>query len=717
MVPALIAIALIAIILVATVVAFYFNIIKWPFNPMDTTAPSVVINSPMNTTYGTASVTINATVTDASSSIQAALCEVDSSYNATLIKQTGTSFYYNDVVSFTPDGSHKIRIYANDTAGNMNQSQTRFFTVDTTAPSVIINSPTNTTYADLSVIIDVTVADAVSDVLSVFCEVDGSLNVTLTKQLGTDHYNGTFSFSSHGSHFIRIYAKDTVNNVYSSQIRFFTIQTSSVNYGVVNGKVTDESGYAVPDVMVSVGGQNGTTNDQGYFSISNVAAEDKALVTFSKNGSVTTYKVTNVQVGVASFVETATSDVGTTDSLNASSGGTVTTPDGGSVTVGTNSLVDSQNNTYTGEAVVSVTTFDPSDENQLNAFPGEFLGVSAQNQTGPIKSFGFMDVSVADQNGHELQLASGRSAQISIPVPTSMRSAAGGLGTCPLWYFNPRTGTWQEQGYGTYSPSLGCFVGNASHFSTWNYDILYPAAYVSGRVVDSNGNPVEGAEVKCWGQGWYQQRWASGETSTNINGTFRRIPVEVGVLFKYQALKGGHKSAVLDIPRSLTQGEEYNVGDILLDAPLVQITLTWGQNPSDLDSHLTARLNDNTTLHVYYSSEGSLSSPPYTNLDTDDTSSYGPEVTSISRLRQGTYRYSVRDYTETVGAIETSGAEVNLVISGVGIYRFTPPAGQPSGTDIWRIVDIIVDSTGHVAAINPINDYVTGGNQSELLFP
>jgi hypothetical protein len=30
MVPALIAIALIAIILVATVVAFYFNIIKWP---------------------------------------------------------------------------------------------------------------------------------------------------------------------------------------------------------------------------------------------------------------------------------------------------------------------------------------------------------------------------------------------------------------------------------------------------------------------------------------------------------------------------------------------------------------------------------------------------------------------------------------------------------------------------------------------------------------
>jgi len=492
--------------------------------------------------------------------------------------------------------------------------------------------------------------------------------------------------------------------------------TQPTNYGVVMGNVTDLANNPVSNVKVSVGDQNSTTNEQGWFSISNVTAGSKELITFSKNGSVTTYKVTDVQVGAASFIETAISDVGATASINATIGGTAATPEGASVTVDPNSLVNSQNNTFTGNAVVSMTAFDPSDENQLNAFPGEFLGVSAQNQTGPIKSFGFMDVSVADQNGHELQLASGRSAQISIPVPTSMRSAAGGLGTCPLWYFNPRTGTWQEQGYGTYSPSLGCFVGNISHFSTWNYDILYPAAYVSGRVVDSNGNPVEGAEVKCWGRGWYQQRWASGETSTNINGTFRRIPVEVGVLFKYQALKGGHKSAVLDIPRSLTQGEEYNVGDILLDAPLVQITLTWGQNPRDLDSHLTARLNGNTTFHVYYSSKGSFSSAPYANLDTDDTTSYGPEVTSISRLRQGTYRYSVRHFAGS-GTIETSGAEVNLVIPSVGIYRFTPPAGQPSGTDIWRIVDITVDSGGHVAAINPINDYVTGGDESELLLP
>jgi hypothetical protein len=526
------------------------------------------------------------------------------------------------------------------------------------------------------------------------------------------------SFTPDGSHKIRIYANDTAGNMNQSQTQFFTVDTTQpTNYGVVNGKVTDKSNYPVSNVNVSVGGQSSMTNDDGYFSISNVTAGSKELITFSKNGSVTTYKVTDVQVGAASFIETAISDVGATASINATMGGIAAAQDNASVTVGPNSLVDSQNNTFTGNAVVSITAFNSSDENQLNAFPGEFLGVSAQNETDPMKSFGFMDVSVVDQNGHELQLASGRSAQISIPVPTNMRSAAGGLGTCPLWYFNPRTGTWQEQGYGTYSPSLGCFVGNISHFSTWNYDILYPAAYVSGRVVDSNGIPIQDAQVRCWGIGWYQQRWASGETSTTINGTFKRIPVEVGVVFKYQASKGGHKSAINETG-PLVQNQEYVVVDIVLDAPIIQITLTWGQNPSDLDSHLTARLNDNTTFHVYYpsSSKGSLVNAPYANLDFDYTAGYGPEVTSISRLRQGTYRYSVRHYAGT-GTIETSGVVVNVVIQSVGVYRFTPPAGQPNGTRIWRVVDIIVDSTGHIAAINPINDYVIGGDQSELLFP
>lgn len=492
-----------------------------------------------------------------------------------------------------------------------------------------------------------------------------------------------------------------------------------VNYGVLIGKITDIFGFPLSNVTVSVGGQTGKSNDQGWYSVANVTPGNKQLVTFTMNGSATTYQTTDIQLGNSSFVEATMSPVDKTSSFDASTGATITTTDGGSVEIGNSSLVTSQGTPYTGTATIFITTFDPSDENEASAFPGEYLGISAQDQTtGPIKSYGFMDVYITTQDGEKLNLDTGKNATIKIPVPAIMQTEAAALpsGRCPLWYFDTAIGTWREEGYGIYDNSIGCFVGNVTHFSTWNYDIRYPAGYVSGRVVDSNGNPVQGAQVKCWGTGWYMQRWASGETMTGANGNFTRIPVEVGVIFKYQASKNGHKSAVLQIPHALAQNEAYDVGDIVLDAPIVQITVTWGENPRDLDSHLTARLTGNTTFHVYYSAKGSLGADPYANLDTDDTNGFGPEVTSISRLRQGTYRFSVRHFAGE-GNISTSGIEVNVVIPNVGIYRFTAPSGQTADTDIWRILDMTVDSNGRVTGVNTINDYVQGGDQSDLLFP
>jgi hypothetical protein len=139
-------------------------------------------------------------------------------------------------------------------------------------------------------------------------------------------------------------------------------------------------------------------------------------------------------------------------------------------------------------------------------------------------------------------------------------------------------------------------------------------------------------------------------------------------------------------------------------------------NPRDLDSHLTATLNSGSTIHVYWDDKGTLTSAPYANLDTDDTSGEGPEVVSISKLQAGTYRYSIRHFAGD-GTIATSGAVVNLVLPNFGIYRYTPPSNQPADTDIWRIFDLVIDSTGKVTAVNSINDYVLGSDSSNLLFP
>ncbi len=490
----------------------------------------------------------------------------------------------------------------------------------------------------------------------------------------------------------------------------------TVSYGVLIGTVIDTSGSSLSEVTVSVGGKTGLTNNQGWFSVSNISPGSYQIAKFSKTGYASTYQVTNIVQGESSFVNPALRPVDKTETFDASQGAKImNAADSSYVEIAANALKNRLGALFNGMATVSLTSFDPTNENDASAFPGEYTGQAANQTVAPIKSFGFMDVVITDTNGEELQLASNQNAEISIHVPSLMQSDASVLGICPLWYFDNSTGKWLEQGQGTYDSGSGCFVGNVTHFSTWNFDIMYPRAFISGRVVDSNGNPVQSAQVKCWGVGWYNQRWNSGETVTNANGAFIKIPVEVGVTFNYKASKGGHESSVLQAG-PIAQNEEYNVGDIILDAPLIQITLIWGENPRDLDSHLAANLTSGITFHVYYSDQGSLTTAPYANLDTDEMYSFGPEVVSISKLQPGTYMYSVRHFAGE-GKLSTSGAEVNIMVPGIGIYKYTPPATQASGTDIWRVFDIVIGSSGTVTAVNTINDYVTGNDESPLLYP
>lgn len=83
---------------------------------------------------------------------------------------------------------------------------------------------------------------------------------------------------------------------------------------------------------------------------------------------------------------------------------------------------------------------------------------------------------------------------------------------------------------------------------------------------------------------------------------------------------------------------------ILSDNEL-RIVLTWGETPSDLDSHLfTPYQGTNGDMqHIGYYEK----SDPYgNNLDVDDTTSYGPETVTIKNLGSGTYKYFVADYTD-----------------------------------------------------------------------
>ncbi|MDX2127524.1 MAG: carboxypeptidase regulatory-like domain-containing protein [Chloroherpetonaceae bacterium] len=146
-----------------------------------------------------------------------------------------------------------------------------------------------------------------------------------------------------------------------------------------------------------------------------------------------------------------------------------------------------------------------------------------------------------------------------------------------------------------------------------------------------------------------------------------------------------------------------------------RIVLTWGQNPSDLDSHLTGPDSGTVSqrFHCYYSNEevsGAI-------LDVDDTDSFGPETITISQFRNGMYRYSIHNYTSqgVAGArgIDTSGATIRVYDNSGLIRTYTPPmvATNTSG-NTWRVFEI--DVTGGSRTIRNINTYTTASSSGDI---
>jgi hypothetical protein len=150
-----------------------------------------------------------------------------------------------------------------------------------------------------------------------------------------------------------------------------------------------------------------------------------------------------------------------------------------------------------------------------------------------------------------------------------------------------------------------------------------------------------------------------------------------------------------------------------LSAGQFRVILTWGANPSDLDSHMTGPNADGSRWHVNFANDtaGGICA-----LDVDDTTSYGPETitcpeSSLVSLRNGVYRYSVHQYAGS-GTIATSGTSVRLEFANGTVYNYTPPSGAWLGEDdVWTVFELTVNNgTISVAPVNRVANNVDWSN-------
>jgi hypothetical protein len=461
------------------------------------------------------------------------------------------------------------------------------------------------------------------------------------------------------------------------------------NFGMIMGTVKDANGQFLADVEIKTGGLTAKTNAQGYFSLSNLPESERTVILFEKAGYVMTSDVTRIRIGESSYLEPVMKQEDHKQNFASNAGAMVQVGNtGASVKIPTNALVDKETGqAYQGNVEVAVTAFDPTTPAGQAAFPGEFKGINANGEKVPIESYGFMDITPRTPEGKPLQLAPGQIAEIAIPIAPSLLATA--PERIPLWYFNPTDGQWHEEG--TMVRDGNVYRAKVSHFSIWNCDVAYDRSYVIGRVVDcsNTGQPIKGARVTIRGQ----RGWTSGETSTPDDGTFR-IPVDSNHNCEIWPSKNGVDGDKKRFTSAGTNGV-YDVGDICIGTPKIKIALTWDIEPNDLDSHLTYPKGADRA-HVYFSNKRTDEAA----LDTDDTSSFGPEITSVFKLIDGVYRYSIHHFSGK-GSISSSQARVSMMIDGVGIYQMTAPAGAQGDGDLWILWDITV-SQGKVVKVEPV---------------
>lgn len=472
--------------------------------------------------------------------------------------------------------------------------------------------------------------------------------------------------------------------------------SATEDYGIILGTVTDTGGSFLGEVTVTAGDQVARSNSQGYFSISNISATDRLVVTFEKKDYVMTAEVVTIRKSQSNFIQAVMAHMAAPQTLDATAGGTLTFAGGATITIPPSSLTTASGSTFTGTANVALTTFDPTTPAGQAAFPGEFAGVDKDGKEIPIVSFGFLDISVTDAAGAALQLASGKTATLAIPYPSSLESVAP-TPTIPFWYFNPSDGKWHEESVGT--KGTGVYSGTIPHFSIWNNDVGYNRSYVKGRVVDcATREPVECARVAARGIS-PRNCWTSGETCTPSDGTFT-IPVDADSTFDLTISKNGTSTQPQVLHAAASEGT-LDVGDICIGTPKITIVTTWGVDPSDLDTHLTFPLLNppDGRDHIYFGNK--QASDGSANLDTDDTSGFGPEITSVYTLHDGVYRFSIHQFSGS-GTICTSQVNIDMVIDGKGIYNRTAPSLGCNGQgDAWAVWDLVI-ADGKVSDIRDL---------------
>lgn len=262
----------------------------------------------------------------------------------------------------------------------------------------------------------------------------------------------------------------------------------------------------------------------------------------------------------------------------------------------------------------------------------------------------------------------------------------------------------------------GMFLMSGLFFSCEMKEETVKTGTVTGIIINSQtGYGLEYVMVGLSGNGSIQSiddAQYSAITDAYGNYTIEDVPVGTYVCIIFS--DGYFERMVTNVV--VSEGENELDPQTLVQQPeqgSFRIILTWGANPYDLDSHLTGPASDGVNrFHLSY-----IDQNPDVNvdLDVDDVESYGPETTTIHSFMNGTYRFTVHNYSNQ---LETGGAEIPVSPAIVEVYdadglisSFTAPTYTGYGNS-WRVCEI--NASGSSVSVVPVNTYIMASSSDDI---
>ena len=130
-------------------------------------------------------------------------------------------------------------------------------------------------------------------------------------------------------------------------------------------------------------------------------------------------------------------------------------------------LVDADGKAPGGPITAQVATLNPA----RRTLPGDYRAFDSGQNAVEMLSYGAVYVQFRDLGGKPLNLKSGSSAELRVPIPVQQQGSA--QASIPMWSYDEKRGVWIEEGTATKQNTAQgpMYVGKTKHFSSINMDV------------------------------------------------------------------------------------------------------------------------------------------------------------------------------------------------------------------------------------------------------